>query len=396
MINILKFLRGYVQIKVWGFAPERFLNLCGNKNILLWDIKKDGEVYYMYISLAGFRQLKSIARKTRTRVVIQKRFGLPFLVPTIFARKIFIVGLITACFFWFWSSLYVWNITIEGNYSITDDMFIRFLNENGVKVGVRSSEIDIEGLEKEIRKTFTDITWTSAKLSGTVLQISVKENDAVMTPEKETEYADLYAEKDGKIVSIIVRAGQPKVKIGDTVKMGTLLISGMIPVYNEDTTIRKYQYTRADADIFVERIQDVYEAIPFDYIKKVYTGREYERKFIEICGKVYSFGKEPDFCYYDVVNTKKEVSLLEGLKLPVSFGTYTYREYQNVECSYTLSEAETLLQEKYSIFLAGLEEKGVQIIEKNVKIDTSSGIWVLKGELKVREKIGAAVPIDME
>ena len=70
MIGILKFIRGYVQIKIWGFAPERFLNLCSNKNILLWDIRRDGDIYYMCISLSGFRQLKSIARITISRVVI--------------------------------------------------------------------------------------------------------------------------------------------------------------------------------------------------------------------------------------------------------------------------------------------------------------------------------------
>ena len=67
MIGILKFIRGYVQIKVWGFAPERFLNLCSSKNILLWDIRRDGDIYYMCISLSGFKQLKAIARKTKIR-----------------------------------------------------------------------------------------------------------------------------------------------------------------------------------------------------------------------------------------------------------------------------------------------------------------------------------------
>ena len=73
MINLLKFLRGYVRIRVWGFAPERFMNLCSSRNILLWDITKEKDVYEMCISLGGFRKLKGIARTTRTRVVILKR-----------------------------------------------------------------------------------------------------------------------------------------------------------------------------------------------------------------------------------------------------------------------------------------------------------------------------------
>lgn len=396
MIGILKYIRGYVRIKVWGFAPERFLNLCSNKNILLWDIKRDGDTYYMCISLSGFRRLRPIARKTRTRVVILQRYGLPFLIPKVFARKVFIAGLLAACFFWFWSSLYVWEIELEGNLAITEDMFFSFLEEKDIRVGMKSSQVDIEQLEKDIRREFEEITWTSARLSGTSLIISIKENDAILAPMQEQVVSDLYAEKDGTIVSMIVRSGVPQVRIGDTVEMGTLLVSGKVPVYNEDATVRHYQYTRSDADIYVERIQDVYEVLPFDYIKKVYTGREKKKYYMELGGREFVLGRDVGFLNYDIIVSSKEISPLEGLTLPVSFGTYVYREYQNVECSYSLSEAEDLLKEKYSAFLTGLEEKGVQIIEKNVKIDTGSGIWILQGELTVREKIGAEVPFAEE
>lgn len=393
MIGILKFLRGFVQIKVWGFAPERFLNLCSNKNILLWDINRDGDIYYMSISLSGFRKLKEIARKTKVRVVILKRCGLPFLLPKILEKKVFIAGLLLACFFWYWSSLYVWEITIEGNLAITEDMFSEFLEEKGVYVGIKSSKIDIEQLEKDIRKEFGEITWTSAKLSGTELIISVKENDAILSPVQETEIADLYAEESGVIVEMIVRSGVPQVKIGDAVEAGTLLVSGSVPVYKEDGTVRGYQYTRADADIYLERMEPVHIELPFTYIKKVYTGREEKQYYVEVGGKEFIFGGNTEFLYSDTVTNFNQLSPLKGLVLPIAFGTYTRREYQNTECEYTLSEAEKLLSEKYSAFIADLEEKGVQIIEKDVKIDTGSSMWILQGELKVKEKTGKAVPI---
>ena len=314
------------------------------------------------------------------------------MLPKIFARKVFIVGLCAACLFWFWSSLYIWEIRIDGNIAITDEVFTDFLKENGVYVGVRSGSVDIEQLEKDIRREFGEITWTSVKLSGTSLIISVKESDAILSPVQEDITSDLYAEKEGVIVSMIVRSGVPMVKIGDSVEMGTLLVSGRVPVYNEDATIRHYQYTRSDADIYVERIRPVYEVLPFYYIEKVYTGREVKKYYITVGGKDIIFGGAPHFTYYDTVIQTQKISPLEGLTLPFSFGTYTYREYQNTERAYTLEEAEELLKEKYLIFLSDLEEKGVQIIEKNVKIDTGSGIWILEGELTVREKIGAELP----
>ncbi len=392
MIGFLKWLRGYVQIKMWGFAPERFFNLCSNKNILLWNIKKEEDIYYLCISLAGFYRLKEITRKTGTRAVILKRCGLPFLMPKLLSRKIFILGLFAACFFWFWSSRYIWKISIEGNLNITEDLFLEFLEERGIRVGMPSEELDIEELEKEIRREFQEITWTSARLSGTSLEISVKENDALSAPAQEDITSDLYADKDGLIVSMIVRSGVPQVKIGDRVEEGTLLVDGRVPVYNEDTTVRKYQYMRSDADIYVQRVQEVYEELPFYYLEKVYTGRVQENHYIKLFGKMFEIGGSCDFTVYDTVITEKEFEPLEGLTLPVVLGTRCYREYQNTERIYSTEEAKELLAGKYSLFLAGLEEKGVQIIEKDVKIETDSDRWKLIGELQVIEKTGKEVP----
>ena len=47
--------------------------------------------------------------------------------------------------------------------------------------------------------------------------------------------------------------------------------------------------------------------------------------------------------------------------------------------------------EKISDFLESLGEKGVQIISKDVKIETKCDGWVAHGELVVQEKVGTQV-----
>lgn len=393
MIALLKYLRGYVRIKVWGFSPERFMNLCSNKNILLWDIKKEGEVYYMCISLKGFWGLRPIARKTGTRVAVLNRCGLPFFIPRLLSRKIFVLGFAAAVFFWFWTSLYVWDISLAGNYTITEDMFDDFLEQQGIHVGMAKRNVDIGELEKEIRRQFDIVTWTSARMEGTKLKIEIKENENLQTvPEEDAKYpygSDLTADTGGTIVSMIVRSGVPQVSIGQEIAEGDLLVSGSVPVMNEDATVRKYQYVRADADIYVRHTVPVREALPFYYVDQVYTGREKKKYYILSGEKEYTLSfSEVTYPYYDTVSDNRAVELLKGLTLPFSFGTFTYREYLNVEKEYSLQEAEALLGEKYSEILKTLEEKGVQIIEKNVKIDTESNGWILQGELTVIEKTG--------
>ncbi|MCM1568908.1 MAG: sporulation protein YqfD [Roseburia sp.] len=393
MIAFLKFLRGYLRIKLWGFSPERFLNLCSNKGILLWDIEGKGDSYEMCISLSNFYRLRPIAKKTGTRVAILQRYGLPFLVPVLLKRKIFITGLVLTVAFWIGSSYFIWDIDLVGNYQITEDVFEGFLKEEHVSIGMAKNKLDIGMLEKQIRRKFSQVTWTSVKLTGTRLEISIKENDAPIVKEEEQDSSgrDLESEYDGVIVSMIVRNGVPMVKIGDTVEKGQILVNGKVPVYNEDGTVREYQYVDADADMMLEHTVNFRETLDSWHIKKEYTGRSKKNYYLHVGQKEWKLPENRPFFTYDTVVKESRPLLLEKLSIPVYGVVCTHREYQNVEYEYTLEEAKELLSKKLSAFLATLEEKGVQIIEKNVKIDTENNMWVICGEFLVREPVGKSV-----
>lgn len=396
MIELLKYLRGYLRIRVWGFSPERFMNLCSNKDILLWDIVQDGEVYYMNITLKGFFKLRPITRKTGTRVAILQRYGLPFFLPSLLKRKVFLAGLLLTVAFWIWSSTHIWDIELEGNFQITQDVFHDFLRDHQVSEGMRKDLLDIESLEKEIRRQFPQVTWASAKLEGTRLRISIKENDApiITDTEERPAGADLVSPYEGTVVSVMVRSGVPAVAAGDIVGPGTVLVEGRVPVYNDDGTVREYIYVDADADVVLEHTVSYTDSLPLDYIEKEYTGREERRFYLRLGEKEWKLPEERPFLVYDSVIRESRALLFQKLSIPVYIGSYTHREYQNVEYEYTLDEAKILLNEKISGYLESLEEKGVQIIEKDVKIDRNGGSWVVSGEFLVQEPSGISVGID--
>ncbi len=404
MIRFLKYMKGYLRVRVWGFSPERFMNLCSNKGILLWDIVREGDVYYMNITLKGFWEIRPIAKKTGARVAILERYGLPFFLPRLLKRKMFVLGLVLAVVFWTVSSFFIWDINLNGNYQITDDVFQNFLKENQVRIGMRRDELDIQELEKQIRRQFPQITWASARLDGTKLLIDIKENDApIATREhavdekhsmggaQDAPGRDLVAEYNGRVVSIIVRSGVPKVAIGDTVEKGTVMVEGKVPVYNEDATVREYYYVDADADIVLEHASEFTASLPFDHTEKRYTGREKSSHYIKLGDRSWALPKNRPFLVYDSVIKESRPLMLERLSVPAFWGTVTYREYQNVEYKYTAEEAKDHLNQKLMDFLTDLEEKGVQIIEKDVKIETGNDAWVLKGQFLVQEPVGASV-----
>ncbi len=395
MIQVIRFMKGYLAIKVSGFSPERFMNLCSNHDIFLWDIENHGEYYTMKISLKGFYQIKGITRKTGTRVVITKRYGLPFLSLRMWRRRIFLFGLLGSLFFWMWMSRYIWAIEVEGNYYVTTDVFQDFLEENGFLVGMKKGDVVIEQLEKDIRSSFDIITWTSARIDGTKLLIQVKENDLISVKEEipevgaEGEGIDLVAGKEGEIVSIITRSGVPKVSVGDMVAKGDVLVEGGVPIMNEDGTVRRYEYCRADADILLRCVYRMEEEIEEGYEQKAYTGKEKKRPFFMFGTKklkIPSFGKEYEA--YDVVEEKKQLRLFENYYLPLYFGHDCAREYVTEQKTYGKDEVKTLFEEKIQKFIESLQEKGVQIIEKNVTINKVSGVWKMKVDFLAVEKTG--------
>ena len=404
MLQVIRYCKGYLSIRVWGYSTERFMNLCSNHNILLWDIENHGEYYTMCISIRGFYQLKSITRKTGTRVAITGRYGLPFLSVRMKKRKIFIVGLLGSFLFWIFMAGFIWNIEIQGNYYVTEDVFRDFLAENGIRPGIKKEALDISELEKAIRNEYDIVTWTSAQIDGTKLIIRMKENDVAIvknTKEQQMEGGyHLVADKDGTVTGIITRSGIPKVSEGMEVKAGDILVEGIIPIYNEDTTVKRYDYCRADADILLKSLYDVTEQIEEKYEAKVYTGKQRNRRFVMIGDKKL---KLPDFLpsyeTYDVLEERTQMRLFDNYYLPIYFGKEQVREYVNEERTYTRDEVKVMFEERIQKIMQTLEEKGVQIIEKDVTINKYKGTWNLKVHFTMIEPTGVlreAEPMEAE
>ena len=402
MLKVIQYLKGYVVIRVWGFSPERFMNLCSNHHIFLWDIQNNTQkfqtgYYEMSMSVRDFYRLKAIVKKTGTRVSIQKKCGLPFFMHRARKRKIFIIGLLGSLFFWIWMSGYIWAIEIQGNYYVSHDIMMEFLQEQEIRVGMKRSLVNIESLEKEIRRQYDVVTWTSARIDGTRLVIQLKENDVrESNPREEPEDGegyDLVAENDGIVKSIVTRSGIPLVTEGTYVVKGDILVEGKIPIYQDDNTVKEYQYCRADADIYIQSIYQLTRKLGETYEAKQYTENQKTLYTLMVFGKTIKF----PFYYvnkyelYDIYEEKKQLKLLENFYLPVYYGKETIREYEIVTNVYTKDEVKEQFSQELLKFIETLSEKGVQIIGKNVTINKENKAWKMKVDLGVVEKTGRNV-----
>ena len=389
---ILRYLSGYLRIRIEGYSPERFLNLCSHYGIYLWELRPCGHAYEMNISVRGFRKLRPIIRKTKTKVIIRKRMGFPFFLHKYRKRKLFFAGFFFCLLCIRILSLFVWNIHIDGNCYRTDEVLLEYLEERNVTHGMRRSQVDCSRIVKDLRKKYDDIIWVSAYLKGTRLMIQVKENTdraAEDTKEEVSPPTDIISDRNGTILSIITRNGVPKVHEGDTIKTGDLLVSGNVEVLNDAKEVTGYHYQTADAGIIARTSRKYEDAMSVSYIRRKYTGRKSYRFRLETAHSIYSFGPpDPAYKYFTASSSEKRFTLGEHFRLPFSLSIQTLREYTPQRLNYSQKEYQELLSYNFRKFCDNLEKKGVQILENNVKIYKENEKVCAKGSLTLAEPVG--------
>lgn len=93
-----------------------------------------------------------------------------------------------------------------------------------------------------------------------------------------------------------------------------------------------------------------------------------------------------DYETYDLAGEKKQVQLLDHLFLPLFYGTKYAKEYDLVQKIHTEEEMVQIMEEEWDKILHTLEEKGVQITQKNVTINKGRDKWVLHAKMQLVEE----------
>ena len=96
---------------------------------------------------------------------------------------------------------------------------------------------------------------------------------------------------------------------------------------------------------------------------------------------------------YETVTEKEQLVLLDNIYLPVYYGKISKKEYYIRYMTYTQEEMEARLLEQFEKFIFSLDEKGVQIVEKDVKIVENKDGMEINGDLLVIKTTGENVDI---
>ncbi len=387
---------GYVRVRLAGHSPERFFNLCRSSKILLWNITCEKDEYQFFLLLPDFYRIRPFAKKAGVRVRIQEKLGLPFFLYRNRKRRLFAVGAASFFLLLFVLSRFIWNISFSGNLLFTDDMLTGQLREIGVCYGMPKRGVDCDRIEEELRSRCPRIVWVSAHVSGTRLQIRIRENEtAGGIPLQEESPRNLVAETAGTVVSILVRAGKAAVQPGDEVEKGQILVEGMLPVTNDSGEVERTLFVRADADIRLRTTKTYREWVPRFQTVRSYTGRK-RQGFRLRAGAVDILAMPPltGKRNWDLTGVSRQIVLFGDFFLPVWTEAITAREYEKVERKRTKTELNDLTKAVHERKLRKLTEKGVQIIENDVKILDNSNGWTICGSMTVEEEAGTGQKLE--
>lgn len=334
---IINYILGYLTINVEGYFIERFINMCRNKNILLWNIKRKNSSFIICkIGIKEFKKIRDIAKKTKCKITITSKKGIPFIFEKYKKRKIFLLMMCIISGLLFVLSQFVWNIEVKiTGDTLNEDEIINSLNENGLYIGEKKSSIDVKEIINNVRLKREDISWIGIEIKGTNAIVEVVEAEEKPEVVDENDYCSIVSDKPGKILKVIANNGTAMVKPGDIVKEGSLLIAGWIEGKYTGTRL-----LRADGKIDALVWYTETGSVKLNEKKIEKTGNTEKKYALNINNfRINLYKKLSNFEKYDTIYTAKKIKIFSNFYIPVELIECNNFEIKEENVNYSEEEA---------------------------------------------------------
>ena len=383
---IINYLLGFVNITVEGFFVERFINTCINNKIFLWGInRKSSTLLTVNININNFKKIHTIARKTKCKVKINSKNGLPIIFHKYRKRKLLPLLLIPIFLCIIISSNYIWNIEIVGTVEIDREELIMQLEEEGIKIGAIKSKINSTNVINSIRLKRQDISWMSVDMKGTNVIVTVVEAEEKPKIIDKDEHCNIVANQRGIITKITADTGTTQVKVGDIVEKGDILIGGYMEGKYTDT---RYVHAKGEVKAKVWYTKNIKSGFTREITEE--TGVTQNKYSIKVNNfEINLYKTLPNFENYDKINGTNKIKLFENFYLPIEINKATYVEQRKVKVTYGKDQLkEILIKELEQQFSdEGIDE--LNVINKVVNFyETEENMLELEMTYEVIEDIG--------
>jgi len=360
---MLSYVLGYLKLSVEGYYIERFINICKNNKITIWNLKRNKEIeLYLNVRISEFKKICEIAKKTKCKIKIKNKKGIPFLLHKYKKRKIFLILLILITCFIGFSSNFVWNVEIKEENGQKLENIEKDIENAGLKTGILKSKVKTKEIINNIRLQRKDVAWIGIELKGTNAIVKLVKADEKPEIIDENEYCSIISNKSGIITKISAQTGTANVKVGDIVKENDVLINGWME--GKFTGIR---YVHAKGDVEAKVWHTKHKKILYNTTQTIETGnteKKYEMKINNF--KINFYKNLSKFKIYDTIETENKFKIFSDFYLPISFVKKINKEQEKVQKKYSLEEAKTIGIKELQEELDKEIENKENIVNKNI------------------------------
>lgn len=269
------YYKGYVTVTIRGERLPLLINLANEEGLWIRDIvyRSNGSVQ-MTMLRSDVRRLIPLLRQTKSKIHFGKRTGLPFLWRRAWARKFFLAGSLFFLALLYTLTSVIWNVQVEGTKNLSPETVLSAAEAVGIHKGAWIGRLpDNKVLQAEILDKVPELSWAGVSIQGTSVMIQVVEKIPPIHPQP-TAPQHIVAKKKGIIDKILVNKGISMVKKGQLVNPGEILISGSLgengPVVRANGVVEAEVWYTSDLQV------------PFQQIRKQYTGESYQKNYLMI------------------------------------------------------------------------------------------------------------------
>ena len=368
-ILLLRYICGYLSIKIYGDYPERFINICAANGISLWNIRRRGDCIYANIDVRNYKEIRVLKRKSRVKLKIVRKKGLYFIIKPYLKRSGLAVGVVLFFLLNIALSSFIWNIEIKGNKSLSDEEIIFMCSDIGIYEGMLSSNIDTNDARLKLLIGNEKLSWASFIIEGSHLTVNVSETESVTEDDKSP--ANFIAARDGIIEKIEISSGQAVVKKGQAVVAGELLASGTVEYKDQST-----HFTRCSGTVTARTKRELSVTVPYEIVKKEYTGKSSEKKVVSFFGLKFPLDLVP-VTYEHEKEVEKNFFGNEESYLPIYVYNVEFRETSKRNIKMNKKDARKYALNKLKEKEAK-ELKNAQIIDYEDKITFTDSVITIK------------------
>ena len=357
------------------------MNLTARSGMNLWNVKGKGKCLQASVMKSEYRNLRPLAKKTKMKLKVQERRGLPFFLRRFQKRAGLLVG--TALFIGvlYFLSMYVWSVQVNGCETISEDEVKTVLSDLGLNPGTLKKEIDGDRIAQSAMVKLPEVGWMAVNIRGSAVTVELRERTEPPHMVPQNEPCNLVAATDGQIVRLEVKDGFTEVKVGDAVVQGQLLVNGVV----ED----KYgnnQLKHASGRIIAETHRKLVEEVPLEQTVLTPTENVITRKRMCVFGVEIpiSLTQSPG------ENYEREI-YIEDVKvgevtLPITIYTEKWTEQKPTQIR--LNEEEAKKKAREAISQREKEEfEQIAILDKKEKGFIKNGIYYLEVSYTCEEDI---------